>query len=101
MLLKSMQKLADFLTQYPQYKVSVEGYTDSQGSDAYNQDLSDRRADAVERALMEMSISNNRVTTRGYGEGFPVASNDNAGGRQLNRRVEIVLSDENGNITPR
>lgn len=99
--MRNVQKLADFLTQYPQYKVSVEGHTDSQGSDEHNQELSDRRADAVRTALMEMAISSDRISTRGYGEGFPVASNDNAGGRQLNRRVEIILSDENGNITPR
>jgi outer membrane protein OmpA-like peptidoglycan-associated protein len=99
--MRNVQKLADFLTQYPQYKVSIEGHTDSQGSDEYNQELSDRRADAVKSALMDMAIDNNRVSTRGYGEGFPVASNDNAAGRQLNRRVEIILSDENGNIVPR
>ena len=98
---RNVQKLADFLTQYPQYKVLVEGYTDSRGSDEFNQELSDRRADAVQTALMEMAISSGRVATRGYGEAFPVASNDNAGGRQLNRRVEIILSDNNGNIAPR
>ena len=99
--MRNVQKLADFLTQYPQYKVSIEGHTDSQGRDEYNQELSDRRADAVKQALIDMSINNDRVSTRGYGEGFPVASNDNAAGRQLNRRVEIILSDENGNIAPR
>ena len=100
--IRNVQKLADFLTQYPQYKVAIEGYTDSQGSDEYNQELSDRRAEAVKKALMDMAIDNDRVsTTRGYGEGFPVASNGNAAGRQLNRRVEIILSDENGNIAPR
>ena len=99
--MRNVQKLADFLTQYPQYKVSVEGHTDSQGSDEYNQELSDRRADAVKTALVEMAIDSDRISTRGYGEGFPVASNDNAAGRQLNRRVEIILSDENGDIAPR
>lgn len=98
---RNLQKLADFLTQYPQEKVLVEGYTDSIGSDSFNQRLSDRRADAVQMALRGMAISSDRVTTRGYGEAFPVASNDNAGGRQLNRRVEIIFSDENGNIAPR
>ena len=99
--MRNVQKLADFLTQYPQYKVSVEGYTDSQGSDEYNQELSERRADAVKMALIDMTISSDRVSASGYGKGFPVASNNNAGGRQLNRRVEIILSDENGNIAPR
>jgi outer membrane protein OmpA-like peptidoglycan-associated protein len=98
---RNVQKLADFLTQYPQQKVLVEGYTDSIGNNSYNQELSDRRADAVRTALMGMAIGSDRVAARGYGEAFPVASNDNAGGRQLNRRVEIILSDNNGNIAPR
>ena len=99
--IRNVQKLGDFLARYPQNKVSVEGHTDSVGSNNYNQGLSDRRAYSVRSALTEMGISNDRVATRGYGEEFPVASNNNAEGRQLNRRVEIVLSDANGNITPR
>jgi outer membrane protein OmpA-like peptidoglycan-associated protein len=97
----NVQKLADFLKQYPQRKVLVEGYTDSTGSNSLNQELSDRRADAVRTALIDMGISSDRVTTRGYGKAFPVAGNDTAASRQLNRRVEIILSDENGNIAPR
>ncbi len=99
--MRNVQKLADFLKQYPQHKVLVEGYTDSTGSNSLNQELSDRRANAVRTALIDMGISSDRVTTRGYGEAFPVASNDTAASRQLNRRVEIILSDENGNIAPR
>lgn len=99
--MRNVQKLADFLTQYPQQKVLVEGYTDSVGSDSHNQELSDRRAASVRTALMNMAISSDRVAARGYGEGFPVADNDTAASRQLNRRVEIILSDENGNIVPR
>ncbi|NOU21027.1 MAG: OmpA family protein [Methyloglobulus sp.] len=98
---RNVQKLGDFLTKYPQNKVSVEGHTDSVGSNSYNQDLSDRRAYSVRSALTDMGISNDRVATHGYGEEFPVASNNNAESRQLNRRVEIILSDANGNITPR
>ncbi|MEQ1636318.1 MAG: OmpA family protein [Methylococcales bacterium] len=98
---RNMEKLAAFLAQYPRYKVSVEGHTDSRASNDYNQELSDRRADAVRMVLTNQSISGDRVTTHGYGEEFPIASNNNAGGRQLNRRVEIILSDENGNIIPR
>jgi outer membrane protein OmpA-like peptidoglycan-associated protein len=98
---RNVQKLADFLTKYPQNKVSIEGHTDSVGSTRYNQDLSDRRAYSVRTALTDMGISNDRVATHGYGEEFPVASNNNAESRQLNRRVEIILSDANGNITPR
>ncbi len=99
--MRNVQKLADYLSQYPQEKVLIEGYTDSVGSDSYNQGLSDRRADAVRSALLNMAINNDRIATRGYGEAFPVANNSNAASRQLNRRVEIILSDNNGNITPR
>jgi outer membrane protein OmpA-like peptidoglycan-associated protein len=97
--MRKMQQLADFLKQYPQHKALVEGYTDSTGTDSLNQELSDRRANAVRTALIDMGISGNRVATRGYGEAFPIASNDTAASRQLNRRVEIILS--NGNIASR
>jgi outer membrane protein OmpA-like peptidoglycan-associated protein len=99
--IRNVQKLADFLAQYPQYKVLVEGYTDSTGSDSHNQELSERRASTVQLALLETGISSDRVQPRGYGESFPVAGNDNAASRQLNRRVEIVFSDENGNLATR
>ncbi len=99
--LRNVDKLAEFLLQYPDYKVLVEGYTDSQGSDEHNQDLSDRRAEAVSRALLHSGVGGDRVVTRGYGEEYPVADNDTASSRQLNRRVEIILSDANGNIASR
>ena len=90
-----------FSAQYPQYKVLVEGYTDSTGSDSHNQELSERRASTVQMALLNTGISSDRVQPRAYGEGFPVAGNDTAASRQLNRRVEIVFSDENGMLSPR
>lgn len=99
--MRNVQKLADFLTRYSQYKVLVEGHTDSVGSNDLNQALSDRRADAVRIALVDMGIRTDRVNTRGYGEIFPIAGNDTAASRQLNRRVEIILSDNNGNLVPR
>jgi outer membrane protein OmpA-like peptidoglycan-associated protein len=99
--MRNVEKLGNFLEQYPQYKVLVEGYTDSRGGNDLNQELSDRRAYSVRTALMDMQISNDRVSTKGYGEEFPVASNETAASRQLNRRVEIILSDNNGNIAPR
>ena len=98
---RNVQKLADFLKQFMQRKVMIEGYTDSTGSNDYNQMLSVRRADAVRTALIDMGISSDRINTRGYGEDFPVASNKTAAGRQQNRRVEIILSDDSGNIAPR
>jgi len=98
---RNVQKLADFLNQYPQRKVLIEGHTDSTGSRSINQPLSERRADAVRSALADMGISSDRIETRGYAETYPVASNNTAAGRQLNRRVEIILSDDSGNIVPR
>jgi len=99
--MRNVQKLADFLKQYPQRKVLVEGFTDSTGSDSLNQELSERRANAVRTVLVDMGISSDRINTRGYGKAFPIADNDTAASRQLNRRVEIILSDDNGNIAPR
>lgn len=99
--IRNVQKLADFLNRYPQHKVLVEGFTDSTGSDSYNQELSERRANAVRMALINMGISSDRVTTHGYGEAFPVGGNNTAAGRQSNRRVEIIISDSKGNIAPR
>lgn len=99
--LHNVQKLANFLNRYPQHRVLVEGFTDSTGSDSYNQGLSERRANAVRMALIDMGISSDRVSARGYGEEFPVGSNDTATGRQLNRRVEVIISDSKGNIAPR
>ncbi len=97
----NLQKLAGFLKQYPTYKVLVEGYTDSTGSESANQTLSDQRAQAVRAALIAQGINGMRISTRGYGEAFPVASNDTAANRQMNRRVEMIFLDGNGNIPPR
>jgi outer membrane protein OmpA-like peptidoglycan-associated protein len=99
--LRSLDKLAAFMNANPDRKVAIEGFTDSVGSDEMNQTLSEHRADAVKVALVNAGIGSDRITTRGYGEEYPVAGNDSASGRQLNRRVEIVLSDEAGNIAPR
>lgn len=98
---RNVQKLAEFLKRYPQRRVLIEGFTDSVGSDSANQVLSEQRANAVRMALADMGVSSDRMSTKGYGEAYAVASNDNASGRQLNRRVEIMLSDEKGNIAPR
>jgi outer membrane protein OmpA-like peptidoglycan-associated protein len=97
----SVRKLAEVMMQNPDRTVLVEGFTDSTGSHAHNQELSDRRAQAVAQALTSLGVPRERVAMRGYGEAYPVASNDNAGNRQLNRRVEIVLSNEGATIPPR
>jgi outer membrane protein OmpA-like peptidoglycan-associated protein len=99
--MRNVQKLADFFKQYPQRNVMVEGFTDSTGSHSRNQELSDQRANSVREALLGMGIGTDRITSRGYGESYPVAGNDTAAGRQQNRRVEIIVSDNSGNIAPR
>jgi outer membrane protein OmpA-like peptidoglycan-associated protein len=81
---------------YPERSVRIEGHTDSVGSDDLNQRLSERRADAVRDALMARGTPSERIRTRGFGETQPIAGNDDPGGRQQNRRVEIVVSDESG-----
>jgi len=95
------QKLATVLQNNPQRRVLVEGFADSTGTAEYNQTLSERRAGAVQSALLDMGIARDRIAMRGYGEGYPVAANDSAANRQLNRRVEIILSDDTGKITAR
>jgi outer membrane protein OmpA-like peptidoglycan-associated protein len=95
------QKLADVLRKNPERTVLIEGFTDNTGPRAHNQDLSERRANAVRAALNEMGVSSDRIAVRGYADAYPVASNNNAQDRQLNRRVEIVLSDANGKVLQR
>lgn len=99
--LRSIEKLADFLKQYPQRKVMIEGFTDSTGSAALNEELSQRRAETVRTALTGLGVSSERVTIQGWGAAYPVATNDTAAGRQLNRRVEIVISDDSGRVGSR
>ena len=98
---RNVQKLADLLKEYPQRTVLVEGFTDSTGSSSYNQELSERRAGAVRTALQDTGVSRSRISDRGYGQTFPVANNGTAEGRQLNRRVEIIVSNEGKTIAPR
>jgi OOP family OmpA-OmpF porin len=74
----------------PDMNVSVEGHTDSVGSDAYNQKLSERRAKAARDYLVSQGVSASRITVVGWGESKPVASNDTAEGRAENRRVEVI-----------
>lgn len=90
---RTIDKIASFLQEHPDRSVLVEGFTDSLGPEEYNQKLSDQRAQAVAAALIAKGIAPERIQTRGYGEDYPVASNQNPAGRQLNRRVEIVISN--------
>ena len=90
---RSLDQIAAFLNEHPERRVQVEGFTDSQGTEDYNLELSQSRADAVARAIVQRGIDVQRVRALGYGESYPKATNDNAGSRQLNRRVEIIVSN--------
>ena len=89
----NLNKLAVFLTNYPDRNVTIEGHTDSVGSEEYNQGLSQRRADSVKTFLTGQGIGASRLTTAGKGKSDPIAGNDSAAGRQQNRRVEVIISN--------
>jgi outer membrane protein OmpA-like peptidoglycan-associated protein len=88
---RALDNLAQFLTKYPDRDIAIEGFTDSTGTKELNQQLSEKRAWAVKAALVARGIQSTRIDARGYGPSFPVASNGTPTGRQLNRRVEIVI----------
>jgi len=98
---RSIEQIASFLSENPERRVQVEGFTDSQGTDDYNLELSQSRADAVAMAIIQRGIDAQRVRALGYGEGFPVAGNESDGSRQLNRRVEIIVSNGDSAIPAR
>jgi outer membrane protein OmpA-like peptidoglycan-associated protein len=99
---RKLDQLSQFLNEHKDRQVEIDGFTDSVGTDAYNEELSRRRADAVKSALLTRGIDSSRIRTEGYGKAFPVASNTDSGGRQLNRRVEVVIGGDNGMaIAPR
>jgi outer membrane protein OmpA-like peptidoglycan-associated protein len=89
----NLNTLVMFLNNYPNRTVLIEGYTDSVGSDDYNQGLSSRRAESVQAYLVGQGIDRGRLTASGLGESAPVADNESAMGRQLNRRVEVIISN--------
>jgi len=96
---RSLDQIAAFLNENPERRVQIEGFTDSDGTNDYNIELSQSRADSVAMAIINRGIDAERVRALGYGEQFPVASNADAGSRQLNRRVEIILSN-GGQVIP-
>jgi outer membrane protein OmpA-like peptidoglycan-associated protein len=98
---RSVDQIAAFLNENPERQVQIEGFTDSQGADDFNLELSQSRADAVARAIIQRGVDAQRVRAQGYGEEFPVASNVDAGSRQLNRRVEVIVSNDDGVIPGR
>jgi outer membrane protein OmpA-like peptidoglycan-associated protein len=95
-----LAKISGIVLAYPDLKLEIDGYTDSIGSDEYNQELSDKRAEAVRDFLVSNGVNMNNVVARGMGKADPVADNSTAQGRQLNRRVELIVSgDVIGNQT--
>ena len=91
---EALAKFSGIVLAHPGLHLSVEGYTDSVGSDAFNQTLSEQRANAVRDYLIQQGLDPNSITATGFGKSNPVASNDTAAGRQQNRRVEIIISGE-------
>jgi outer membrane protein OmpA-like peptidoglycan-associated protein len=97
---RQIDDLATYLKQHRDRTVTIEGYTDSTGSEATNEALSQRRADAVRDALIQRGVQPSRVIARGLGASSPIATNSTAAGRQLNRRVEAVVSGANEQGAP-
>jgi outer membrane protein OmpA-like peptidoglycan-associated protein len=87
----NLTELSETLKKYDDTNILIEGHTDSTGEDAYNQKLSENRADAVENFLVTQGIKDSRVTTKGYGESQPLDSNESEAGKQKNRRVEVAI----------
>jgi outer membrane protein OmpA-like peptidoglycan-associated protein len=92
----SLDRVSQFMTQYPQTRLIIEGHTDSAGEEMMNLRLSQSRADAVAEALLARGVSRDRVEIIGRGPYMPVASNGTSAGRQQNRRVEMIFSDGSG-----
>jgi outer membrane protein OmpA-like peptidoglycan-associated protein len=100
---EKLAKVSGILLAYPGLQIQLEGHTDAVGSEEYNQKLSEDRANSVRDYVVGQGVPGLTVTARGYGKSQPVASNDNAAGRQRNRRVEMVVSGEPigiGSMTP-
>jgi outer membrane protein OmpA-like peptidoglycan-associated protein len=91
---EKLAKVAGILLAYPGLNIEVGGYTDNVGGDTMNQTLSENRAGSVRDYLVQQGVASNSVSARGFGNSLPVASNDNAAGRQQNRRVELLVSGE-------
>lgn len=97
----NLQPLGTFLKAHPERRAQIEGYTDGTGTAAGNQVLSTQRAEAVLAALLNMGVTRGQLSAQGFGEARPLAGDGTAGGRQMNRRVEIVLPDEAGPVSVR
>ena len=91
-----INRVAQVLTQYPQTDIQIAGHTDSTGAEAYNQQLSERRAMSVQNALINQGVAANRMRAIGFGESQPIADNSSEAGRQLNRRVVVTIAPQQG-----
>ena len=91
-LYTELDRVAQVLATYPQTTIFVAGHTDSTGSEEYNLQLSQRRADSVKNALIQRGVAAQRITAVGYGEGQPIGNNGTEFGRQQNRRVEVRIN---------
>ena len=87
-----LDRIAGVMVQYPQTVIQIEGHTDSTGSESYNMDLSRRRAESVRNLMLQRGVASSRMQVVAYGESMPVAGNQTAAGRQLNRRVELKVA---------
>jgi OmpA-OmpF porin, OOP family len=94
----TLDRLAMALRENAGRKVLIEGHTDNVGSDETNQELSQRRAQSVQLALAQRGVAGDQITSVGKGENFPIASNDDANGRQANRRVELIFTEDQSRI---
>lgn len=97
----TLDKIATVLQEYQNHQLVIEGFTDSVGTSDHNEELSQHRAEAVKDALVRRGITPDRIETRGYGERYPIATNNTPTGRQLNRRVEIIVSDDQNPVGDR
>jgi outer membrane protein OmpA-like peptidoglycan-associated protein len=97
-----LARISGIVLAYPDLKLQIEGYTDSIGSDEYNQTLSEKRADTVRAYLVSSAVSPDNVVARGMGKADPIGDNSTAAGRKLNRRVEMIVSGDviGSQITP-
>jgi outer membrane protein OmpA-like peptidoglycan-associated protein len=94
----TVDRLASVLKEAPDRKVMIEGHTDSVGSEELNQALSERRAASVQTALLERGVQSDQIIAVGKGKNYPIASNEDAGGRQRNRRVEMIFTDSKSQV---
>ena len=97
---QAVSRVAAYISAHPELMISVEGFTDNTDNLYRNEQLSERRALSVQSALAASGVDSRRILVRGYGAAYPIASNETAAGRQMNSRVEIVISDH-GYVTPR